>query len=113
MELAEKGAKALPASAKGDIGNVPAAMAKIRKATSKAKEILSANEEYQASLRYVVSSSFDVSHCAVLQLHLEGVLPDVDFKVPLSRPLLETIGERAGLWARVTAPIDSVLAQVC
>jgi molecular chaperone DnaK (HSP70) len=40
-------AKALPASAKGDIRNVPTAMAKVRKNVGKAKEVLSANEEYQ------------------------------------------------------------------
>ena len=62
-------AAALPPSAKGDIRNVPAAMAKIRKNTVKAKEILSANEEYGASF--------------------EAVLPDVDFRVQLSRKILE------------------------
>ena len=65
---AEKG-RFLPESAKGDIRNVPAAMAKIRRNTGKAKEVLSANEEYGASF--------------------ESVLPDVDFKAQLSRKLLE------------------------
>lgn len=39
--------KAMPSEAKGDIRNLPNAMAKIRKNVGKAKEVLSANEEYQ------------------------------------------------------------------
>ena len=39
----------MPAAARGDVRNIPNAMAKIRKNVGKAKEVLSANEEYQAS----------------------------------------------------------------
>ena len=39
--------KAMPSEARGDIRNLPNAMAKIRKNVGKAKEVLSANEEYQ------------------------------------------------------------------
>jgi molecular chaperone DnaK (HSP70) len=69
----------LPPSAKGDIRNAPAAMAKIRRVVVKAKEVLSANEEYGASF--------------------ESVLPDVDFRVQLSRKVLEEVavsGENGG-----------------
>ena len=41
--------KAMPASANGDIRNVPTAMAKVRKNVAKAKEVLSSLAEYQAS----------------------------------------------------------------
>lgn len=84
-------AKALPASAKGDVRNVPAAMAKLRKNVARAKEILSANEEYL--------------------LTVEGILPDVDFRTPFSRTILDKAATAAGLWPRLTAPIDSVLKQ--
>ena len=86
----EKG-KLLPAAAAGDIRNLGLSMAKIRKNIVKAKEVLSANEEFQATF--------------------ESVLPDVDFKCPLTRKLLEAEAEKAGVYARLVVPIDAVLAQ--
>ena len=84
-------ARALPASAGGDLRRVPSAMAKMRKNVVKTKEVLSANEEYQ--------------------MFVESVLPDVDLRVPLSRALLERLAAEAGLQRRMTAVIDAALAQ--
>jgi hypoxia up-regulated 1 len=81
----------LPESAKGDIQNVAASMVKISKAALKAKEVLSANDNFV--------------------VNLEGILPDVDFRVPMSRAKLEEAAADAGLFARVTALVDQVLAQ--
>jgi len=53
--------------------------------------VLSANEEYQASF--------------------ESVLPDVDFRVPLSRSILEAEAKSAGLLARVPAVLQAALTQ--
>jgi hypoxia up-regulated 1 len=88
---AEKGSKVLPSSANGDIRNVPSAMAKMRKAISKAKEILSANEEYPLSM--------------------ESLIGDVDFRVLLSRKILESEAKRVGLIDRIVTPIVSILEQ--
>ena len=81
----------LPESARGDIQNVAASMVKISKAALKAKEVLSANDNFV--------------------VNLEGILPDVDFRVPMSRAKLEEAATDAGLFARVTALVDQVLAQ--
>ena len=53
--------------------------------------MLSANEEYQASF--------------------ESVLADVDFRVQLSRTILEAEARKAGLLARVPAVLDAALTQ--
>jgi len=66
-------------------------MAKLRKAVVKVKEVLSANEEFAISV--------------------EGILPDVDFRCPMSRSLLDDIAAKAGLTARIVKPIESVLVQ--
>jgi hypoxia up-regulated 1 len=81
----------LPASAGGDINKVPTSMVKISKAVLKAKEVLSANDNFV--------------------VNLEGVLPDVDFRVPVSRAILEKASDDAGLLTRVTNLIDDVLSQ--
>ena len=84
-----KVSKKLPKEAAGDIRSIPPAMVKISKAVVKAKEVLSANEAFPVSL--------------------EGVLPDVDFRLNLNRTLLETLA--APLWPRVTALVEAVLGQ--
>jgi hypoxia up-regulated 1 len=88
---AGKQAAGMPASAKGDIRNVPLSMAKVRKNVGKAKEVLSANEEFG--------------------LTVESILPDVDFRMQLSRSILEKTAATAGLWDRVTGVLDACLAQ--
>lgn len=87
----DKGSK-LPADAKGDIRNVPSAMVKIRKNVAKAKEILSANEEYPVNFESLTVN-------------------EIDYKVTLSRKLLDEAAEKLGLWKRVTGVIEEVLAQ--
>ena len=87
----KKVASQLPAAAAGDVRNLAPAMVKIAKAVVKAKEVLSANDGFVVTL--------------------EGVLPDVDFRVPLTRKLLEDEAEKAGLWARVPALLTEALAQ--
>ena len=84
-----KVAKKLDAAAGGDLRAVPLAMVKVAKAVVKAKEVLSANEAFP--------------------VNLEGVLPDVDFKVNLNRKILDEAAGAAGLWTRVTAIVDKVL----
>ena len=82
-----KVSKKLDASAKGDLRNVPLAMVKVAKAVVKAKEVLSANDAFP--------------------VNLEGVLPDVDYKVALSRKILDEAA--SALWPRVTVIVDRVL----
>ena len=87
----KKVASKLPAEAAGDLRNYKLGMVKVAKACGKAKEILSANDAYVVTL--------------------EGVLTDVDFRVPVTRQIFEEAVAKAGLWARVTAVLDSALAQ--
>ncbi len=81
----------LPKDARGSLAGVPAAMIKVAKGVTKTKEVLSANEAFPLSF--------------------EGLLPDVDFRLPYSREALEKGAEAAGLWARVTRIVEDVLAQ--
>ncbi len=83
--------KKLPAEYNGDLRNIASAMVKFKKNVAKAKEILSANEEYQ--------------------LFVEAIVPDLDFRITLSRAVLDAASETAGLWARTTAVLQSVLDQ--
>jgi hypoxia up-regulated 1 len=81
----------LPKEAGGTLAGVPAAMIKVAKGVTKTKEVLSANEAFPISF--------------------EGLLPDVDFRLPYSREALEKGAAAAGLWARVTGIVEDVLAQ--
>jgi hypoxia up-regulated 1 len=81
--------KTLPASAKGDVRNLPGSMVKIKKNVQKALEVLSANEEYS--------------------LTVEGVHGDVDYRVQVNRAILDKAVEEAGLWKRVVKPLEDLV----
>ena len=80
----------LPKEAGGSLAGSPLAMTKVAKGVVKSKEVLSANEAYPLSL--------------------EGILPDVDFRVSFSRDTLDKAATAAGLWKRVTGIVETVLA---
>lgn len=46
-----------------------------------------------------------------MQVFVESVVGDADFRIPLSRGILEEQAAKAGLIARIVEPIRSVLAQ--
>jgi len=86
----EKG-KLLPAAASGDVRNLPASMVKIKKNVAKALEVLSANEEFS--------------------LVVESVHADIDFRVQVTRAILDKAIEDRNLWSRVTGVLDDLVAQ--
>jgi len=81
----------LPKEARGDVRNLPASMVKIKKNTAKAVEVLSANEQYS--------------------LTVESVVGDVDYRVTVTRALLDEAAAKAKLWPRVEAVLDELLQQ--
>ena len=81
--------KTLPASANGDVRNLPGSMVKIKKNVQKALEVLSANEEFS--------------------LTVEGVHGDVDYRVQVNRAILDKAVDEAGLWKRVVKPLEDLV----
>ena len=61
--------------------------------------------------RYYWCIRFTSGFFGVLQLFIESIVGEVDFRVPLSRQILEEQAAKAGLVSRITEPIRSVLAQ--
>jgi hypoxia up-regulated 1 len=81
--------KTLPASANGDVRNLPGSMVKIKKNVQKALEVLSANEEFS--------------------LTVEGVHGDVDYRVQVNRAILDKAVDEAGLWKRIVKPLEDLV----